>query len=75
MAVMERREFAVRGMTCGNCARHVTRALEGVPGVSWVQVDLAGTKATVEYDPEAVSTEALAGAVERAGYALVTEER
>ena len=31
--------LAVQGMTCGNCARHVTEALQSVPGVAFAAVD------------------------------------
>lgn len=36
----EQIELDVRGMTCTDCARHVTHALQGVPGV--VRVDVPG---------------------------------
>lgn len=32
--------FAVDGMTCGNCVRHVTEELTALPGVTDVQVQL-----------------------------------
>src|SRR5260370_22101517 len=40
-------ELAVRGMTCANCARHVTEAIQGVAGVdsASVRLDLGGAKA------------------------------
>ncbi|MDR7387386.1 MAG: heavy metal-associated domain-containing protein, partial [Armatimonadota bacterium] len=31
-------ELSVRGMDCADCARHVQRALSGVPGVKEVEV-------------------------------------
>jgi copper chaperone CopZ len=43
-------ELAVQGMTCGSCVRHVTKALQGVPGVTLVEVDLASGRALVEGD-------------------------
>ena len=55
-------------MTCGNCARSVERKLSATPGVSKAQVDLAGAKATVEYDPARTNFDALAAAVESLGY-------
>ena len=39
----------VRGMTCGNCAAHVERALSRVPGVVEASVDLAARQATVTF--------------------------
>ena len=41
-------ELDVQGMTCGSCVRHVTKALQSVPGVSRVEVDLANGRARVE---------------------------
>lgn len=40
--------FDVRGMTCDNCVKHVTQAVQGVAGVSAVKVDLATNSARVE---------------------------
>jgi copper chaperone len=40
-------ELDVQGMTCGSCVKHVTKALQSVPGVSQVEVDLAKGRARV----------------------------
>ena len=58
----------VHGMTCGGCVRTVERKLAGTPGVSKVTVDLAGARATIEYDASAVQPETLANAVRQLGY-------
>jgi Cu+-exporting ATPase len=58
----------VHGMTCGNCARSVERKLTATPGVSMAVVDLAGAKATVDYDPAQVQPAALAAAVRAIGF-------
>lgn len=34
-------DLEVQGMTCGACVKHVTQALQALPGVSDVEVDLA----------------------------------
>jgi len=60
--------MAVRGMTCGNCARTVERKLSGTPGVRKATVDLASATATVEYDPAATGPDSLAAAVRQLGY-------
>jgi Cu+-exporting ATPase len=60
-------ELAVGGMTCASCVRHVTRALEKVPGVGAATVNLATEQATIEHDA-GVSEESLVAAVVRAGY-------
>ena len=62
-------QLLVKGMTCGNCARHVTEALQGVPGVSSASVSLGAHQATVRWQPEADASEsALIHAVEKEGF-------
>ncbi len=34
-------DLDVQGMTCGGCVRHVTQALQALPGFASVDVDLA----------------------------------
>ena len=67
-------DLPIIGMTCANCSRAVERALtRKVPGVSSATVNLVTEVATVEFDPDQVTPEDLADAVERAGYrALLT---
>ncbi|MEE9285466.1 MAG: heavy-metal-associated domain-containing protein [Dehalococcoidia bacterium] len=67
---MKTDQLRVEGMTCENCVRHVTKALQGVAGVSSVQVDLAAGRASVEYDPGQATVEAMAAAIKEAGYAV-----
>ncbi len=65
---MERTEFTVKGMTCGNCVQSVTEALKGVSGVKVAKVTLEDEKAQVTYDPQHTSVEQLKEAVKAAGY-------
>lgn len=60
--------LAVRGMTCGNCARSVERKLGATPGVKKASVNLEAATASVEYDAEQVKPEGLANAVRQLGY-------
>lgn len=63
-------EITVKGMTCGHCAAAVTKALEELPGVSQVQVDLTSGRVTfANADP--IPPEELARAIKNAGYELV----
>ena len=57
----------VDGMMCGHCVAHVTKALQGVDGVTSVEVSLENKKATVVGN---ASVEALKAAVEQAGYTV-----
>ena len=63
-------EITVKGMSCGHCAAAVTKALEALPGVSQVQVDL-GTGRVSFANANPLSTEKLAEVIKAAGYELV----
>jgi copper chaperone CopZ len=45
---MQTVELKIQGMTCGGCVKHVTKALQSVPGVAHVDVDLVSGRARVE---------------------------
>jgi P-type Cu+ transporter len=61
--------LAVQGMTCHNCARHVTEALQGVNGVLAAHVDLPGKQAEVRWNPALLpDVDALLQAVQAAGF-------
>jgi Cu+-exporting ATPase len=61
----------VRGMHCAACVGKVERALTGLAGVERASVNLATEQATVSFDPERTSFDALQAAVRAAGYELV----
>ncbi len=58
-------ELMISGMTCNHCQKAVTQALEGVPGVREVSVDLSSGLARVRGEAE---PQALLDAVEEEGY-------
>jgi Cu+-exporting ATPase len=59
----------IDGMTCGNCARHVTEALQGVTGVRSAAVSLEAHQATVRWEPDVIPDEqAAVAAVKREGF-------
>src|SRR5689334_10137070 len=61
--------FAITGMTCSNCARHVREAILGVAGVSGAEVDLEGQSASVRWAADARPLpSAVIHAVAQAGY-------
>ncbi len=64
-------EIIVKGMSCGHCAAAVTRALEALPGVSGVQVDLTSGRVTFS-SADPVSMEEVAQVIKAAGYELVS---
>lgn len=57
----------VEGMMCAKCQAHVQKALEGVAGVTAVEVSLENKTASVTMESE-ISDEMLYGAVTEAGY-------
>lgn len=59
----------VTGMTCQNCVRHVREALQALPGVRSVQVDLPTGRVEFEAD-RTVERDELRAALDQAGYAL-----
>ena len=67
LAKMEK-TIKIEGMSCGHCSAAVTKALESVPGVSDVNVDLESKSATLKVLDGAASDGALRKAVEDAGY-------
>lgn len=40
-------DLQVEGMSCGGCVKHVTQALQSLPGVGGVEVDLASGRVRV----------------------------
>ena len=62
-----RKILLVEGMMCQNCVRHVTRALEGIPGAADVSVSLEEKQAAVTV-PGTVTDQDLVAAVTEAGY-------
>lgn len=65
-------EFSVDGMTCGGCAIATeisVRKLDGVSSVDATFDEATGEgRCSVEYDPEAVGTGAIADAIRNAGF-------
>lgn len=65
---METIELKVDGMTCGSCTVSVTRALQRVPGVRDVTVDLRGAVARVTAENASQGLPAYVAALGEAGY-------
>lgn len=61
--------FPIKGLSCASCVGRVERALQAVPGVQAVAVNLASEKARVESAAESeLSLNLLVEAVRQAGY-------
>jgi len=62
--------LAIRGggTACPTCLRTIESVLEPISGVTRVMTDLAGDRATVDFDPSVVSVDDMRDAVGAAGY-------
>ena len=62
-------ELRISGMTCNNCARHVTEAIQSVAGVQSASVNLQAGSASVRWNSaEVVQAPVVLAAISKAGY-------
>ena len=59
----EKVQLSISGMSCAACVRRVEQGLADLDGVSSAAVNFATEKATVEYDPAALSMDQMAAKV------------
>ena len=62
------------GMRCASCVGKIETALKSIGGVKSAVVNLASSKAYVEYDPALVSQSMLRDAIKRSGYESESHE-
>ncbi|MFD1708182.1 heavy metal translocating P-type ATPase [Siminovitchia sediminis] len=65
--------IGVTGMTCAACSNRVEKVLNKMDGVE-AQVNLTTEKATVRYDPNKTSLDAITQKIENIGYGVLTEK-
>jgi len=65
---MENTVIKVGGMSCQGCVKNISGVLGALAGVASAEVSLEAGEARVVYDAQAVSREALVGAIEDAGF-------
>ena len=63
-----RKLLTIEGMSCGHCTMHVQSALEEIPGVTKVEVDLLKKSAMIEGEGDNFNDVAFKRAVSEAGY-------
>ncbi|WP_028319983.1 heavy metal translocating P-type ATPase [Desulfatiglans anilini] len=63
-------DLPITGMTCANCAMTIERTLGRLDGVHKAQVNFASERATITYDPQALSIDAIIQQIEQAGYGV-----
>ena len=64
-------DLKIEGMTCGHCEMSVTKELAKLAGAKDIRVTAADGTAHVSVD-ESVTTDALAAAIDQAGYKLIS---
>lgn len=62
--------ITVKGMSCNHCRMSVTKALEAIPGVTNVNVDLLSGKASFE-ETAPVDLAVVRKAIEKIGFEVV----
>jgi copper chaperone CopZ len=70
--VREMLTMSIDGMHCGGCVRRVTAALQSVKGVEVASVDVGS--AQMAFDPDRVSVDVIAAAVNRIGFSARVEK-
>ena len=66
--VSEHLTLTVTGMTCGGCENAIKRVLGTVEGVANVTASHGANRVTLDLDTSKATREAVAKAIERAGY-------
>jgi copper chaperone len=66
---MSTANYTATGLTCAHCVNAVSDEVGALPGVTHVEVDLDSGALTITSD-EPVDDDAVAAAVDEAGYAL-----
>ena len=74
--ITDTQELEITGMTCAACSTRVEKGLNKMDGVLEANVNLALERATIEYNPTAISAKDLIKKVEDLGYGAMvkTEE-
>lgn len=62
------RIIKIDGMTCGGCVASVYNATADIDGLDDMSVELAANQATVTFDDSKTSIEAIAEAIDDAGF-------
>lgn len=72
---MRTRIFRIGGMSCAACSGRVESAIGSLEGVQSVIANFGNNTATVVYDEDLVTEEAIDDAVRASGYTLISDDR
>jgi len=67
-------DLSIEGMSCASCVGRVEKAIEELPGVHRVSVNLASESARISFDPALADAADLIGRIEAAGYGASVRE-
>ncbi len=65
---MKKESFDITGMTCSACSARVEKAVNQLPGMQEVSVNLLKNSMVASFDESVINTQAIIEAVEKAGY-------
>jgi len=68
---MEKSTIKVDGMSCNHCVTAVTKAVNALPGIGAVNVDLKEKTVSVEFDKTLVTLDTIKDSIEEDGYTVV----
>jgi len=68
---MEKSLIKVDGMSCEHCVNAVTKAVNALPGIGGVDIDLGAGTVTVEHDPAQSTLDKIKYEIEEQGYDIV----
>jgi len=71
---MSQVELSVPSISCGHCERTIVGALQPVPGVREVSVDIPGRKVRLEFDPEQVSLDQIEAILAAEDYPVAPQD-
>ena len=71
--ITDKKELVITGMTCAACSTRIEKGLNKMEGVLHANVNLALEKASVEFNPSAISTKDLIQKVESLGYGALVK--
>ena len=57
-------------ISCAHCQATIEREVGALPGVASVEVDIAGKRVDVSYDPNRVSLDQIEATLDEAGYPI-----
>lgn len=68
---MEKSVLNVEGMACEHCVNAITKAVNALPGIGSVAVDLKAKTVTVEHDQSLSSLDKIKQEIEDQGYDVI----